>query len=43
MKLIFSILNGSDKFSKSKIRPFALGLMYAIGLSVVLLQLRSLM
>ena len=43
MKTLLSILNGGADAPKVSIRLIGLGLVYALGLSIVLLQLRSLL
>lgn len=43
MKTLLSILNGSKDALKISIRQLGLGLVYALGFFVVLLQLRSLL
>lgn len=43
MKTLLSILNGGSESPKLSIRHLGLGLVYGLGLFVVLLQLRSLL
>ena len=43
MKTLLSILNGGADAPKVSIRHLGLGVVYALGLFVVLLQLRSLL
>lgn len=43
MKTIIAILNGGIESPKVSIRKLGIGLIYAIGFAVVLLQLRSLL
>lgn len=43
MKTLLSILNGDANAPKVSIRHLGLGLVYALGVFVVLLQLRSIL
>ena len=41
MKTLLSILNGDKGAPRFTVRQLGLGLVYALGLSIILLQLRS--
>lgn len=43
MKTLLAILNGGENSPKVSIRTLGIGLVYAMGLAVILLQLRSLL
>lgn len=43
MKTLLAILNGGDNSPKVSIRHLGIGLIYAMGIGIVLLQLRSLL
>lgn len=43
MKTLLAILNGGENAPKISVRQLGLGVIYAIGMAVVLLQLRSLL